>query len=147
MDEKLLGLLIPSAVTLLVLVITKFAERRKTAAESTSSEAGAISTLAESAKNIVKTYSDEIVKPLQDRIDSLESQLAVVEEERHQERVRFTSDIEEMKTQIGKFQHEIFFLRGELRRADSSLEFILSITKDAFPKEAEKALRIRRGQL
>lgn len=158
MDEKQLAILIPSVISsvtaVLVIVVTRFLSKRSDNAKATADEGDAAESLSTASRTLVETYNKELVMPLRQRIDELVQQIAVIEEDRYKERDRFQKDIKvlqqkviEQDDKIARQDNQIEFMKGELRRSDSALEFNLSITKDAFPDAAVKALKIRRGEL
>ena len=147
MDEKLLSVLLSTASALLVLLATRILARRQDKAKAESDAGNAAESVATAGRTLVETYNKEVVQPLRNRIDDLVQQLSVVEEDRHTEQVRFQDQLKELQLRLERVQGQVEFMKGELRRSDSALEFILSVTRDAYPEQSQKALRIRRGEL
>ena len=144
----------PELVTILVALLINVptwlmlrANRRKVEAEATSDEGDAVESLSVASKTLVETYNREIVVPMQKRIDELVQQISVIEEDRHAERFKFQSDIQVLQNQVTELLHQVNFMKGELRRSDTALELLLSIAKDTYPNESDRALKIRRGEL
>ena len=147
MSDSVLIIIVSFFITVATTIIASVMNRRAVFAKAGADSGDAAESLSNAAAKQIEIYQKEIVVPLRERIEQLTEQLSVVEEDRYQEQLKFRAEIKSLQTKTDKLIEQIEFMKGELRRADSSLEFVVSVVQDVFPKESEKALRIRRGQL
>jgi hypothetical protein len=147
MTDAQWALIIGLLTTLLVNVGGFIANRRYRQAQTGSVAGDAAGKLSEAAKTIIETYEQEVVNPLRDRIDTLTQQLSVIEEDRDKQYQRMDHEIQQLKMQSAQQGTQIEFMKGELRRSDTALEYLSGLTRDKFPGEVDRALKIRRGQL
>ena len=147
MSEPVLIVIISFFITVATTVIAGIVNRRATFAKAGADSGDAAESLSNAARTQIETYQKEIVSPMQNRIDNLISQLSVVEEDRYQEQLKFKSEIRILQVQVERLTAQVEFMKGELRRADSALEHILSVAQESHPVESKKALDIRRGKL
>ena len=147
MSESVLVLILSFIFTSATAVGGFILNKRSLLAKANADSGDAAESLSNAARTQIETYQKEFVVPLQKRVDDLTGQLSVVEQDRHEEQIKFMAEIKALQDKVTRLDGQIEFMRGELRRSDSALEFIISVTQDKYPEESSKALRIRRGQI
>lgn len=140
---------VSSIVTLITLALTlilSFSEIRRRKSESIKNDADAVETLTDSVIKLLVPKDEEISR-LNTNLSTLKAQIIVMEEDRHKEREKVQNEINILSNKQIELTHQIEYLIGELKRADTALEYLASITQLNFPKETEQAINIRRGKI
>lgn len=147
MSEPVLIVIISFFITVATTVIASVVNRRATFAKAGADSGDAAESLSNAAKIQIELYQKEIVTPMRDRIEQLTEQLSVVEEDRFHERMKFEADIKKLQNQVERLNHQVDFMKGELRRSDSALEHAIGIAQSTHPQEMSVALKMRRGEM